>query len=392
MRWTPSAPKVPARAPRPTIEPDLLAVSLAGRQSAHIGRPDVEAGPPRPVFVLGPLRSGTSLLTLSLSQHPNLVHILETNWFEQFGMGLAQSFSAGLRFRNRSILDVAGIEIEDFFAHFGVSINQLLLESATAGLLVPGAPRTNGHADLDEAPVYRPQRWIDGTTSNAFCVFVLLRLFPNARFIHVVRDLHDVVDTLTTSETRGTYKSHYLRMPEDRAYRHWIETTRACFEAEKAFGSNVVMRIRRDDLIAAPEATLRRCFDFIAEPFSPLSLRPFSSVKTVETPRTDVGDSALTHMIIRNLRAEAEELHAELSAETPSLIDASSGIVHSVYEEDLGRIAAMEIDFSTRAQRSRSAIPTSIPGFNRTPRAQRKRPKPRAWQPMSFLRGIIERD
>src|SRR5690242_6946796 len=101
MRWGSSAPTPAPRPPKPTLDPDFLAVSIAGRQRQHgPHHQDIQTGPPRPVFVLGPLRSGASLLTLSLSQHPNLYHVLETNWFEEFGMGLQQSFSAGLRFRN----------------------------------------------------------------------------------------------------------------------------------------------------------------------------------------------------------------------------------------------------------------------------------------------------
>src|SRR4028119_1367870 len=113
MRFGPSAPKLPLLPQRQTIDPDLVAVSLAGRRSSP-GSDDAETTTPRPIFVLGTLRSGASLLTLSLSQHPNIFPVLETNWFERFGMGLQQSYSDGLRYRNRSLLDVAGIEIEDF--------------------------------------------------------------------------------------------------------------------------------------------------------------------------------------------------------------------------------------------------------------------------------------
>src|SRR4051812_22415598 len=48
---------------------------------------------PRPIFVIGSLRSGASILWSSLGQHPNIAPILDTAWVERFAIGLEQAYA-----------------------------------------------------------------------------------------------------------------------------------------------------------------------------------------------------------------------------------------------------------------------------------------------------------
>ena len=100
--------------------------------------------------------------------------------------------------------------------------------------------KVHDRAHLQRAP-YRPGRWLDGTPRNCFAVFVLTRLFPAARFIHIVRDVNEVVTALSSDDTRRHYRSRYLGLTPKEAYQHWLDATRACLDAELAFGSSVVM-------------------------------------------------------------------------------------------------------------------------------------------------------
>lgn len=370
------------RSPHPADDsavPNLLFASPAHDRS---DAGSTEQRTPRPVFVLGPLRSGVSLLELSLGQHPNLLPVVETNWFERFGIGLQQAFGDGLHNRNRSQLDVDGIEIEDFFIYFGQAIDRLMLRSIPVG--------DNQASDDPATPSYRPDRWIDASPRNAFAVFVLTRLFPEARFIHVVRDVNEVVYALSSDDTRRLYRSRFLGLGQEAAYRHWLDTTCACLDAERAFGSAVVTRIRRDDLVAAPEQTLRRCLDFLGEPFSPACLRPFSSIAPKTTLRMTGLDSAGNKPSPRKIRDEAEALNYLIRAETPSI--AASPAVDPdalAYPPDSMRIVAMEAAFSARCARGKSAVPSSLPGFG--PRRGRAG-KLAERLPTDLIRGMITRE
>jgi len=57
-----------------------------------------------PIFVVGAPRSGTSILTWCLGQHPNLLCLEESNWMAPFAVDLAVAFRRGSERGERSIL------------------------------------------------------------------------------------------------------------------------------------------------------------------------------------------------------------------------------------------------------------------------------------------------
>lgn len=235
----------------------------------------------RPIFVIGSLRSGASLLTWSLGQHPNIVPLVDSRWLGHFSLNLHESYALGVQHRAQSQLDLMGIEIEDFCEYFGQAVFNLFLEPRNwrgvegdvgdikdeAGLAKPAPP-------VPISPV-RPTRWVDGSPDHCFNVFGLLRLFPQARFFHVLRDADEVVGALTDPVKKQIYRSHFRQMTEEAAYEHWLKSVDASVAAERAFGSDTVLRVRRDELVQAPERILKLCLSFLGEPFSPACLRPF---------------------------------------------------------------------------------------------------------------------
>ena len=236
----------------------------------------------RPIFVLGSLRSGASLLTWSLGQHPNILPLLETNWLGHFAVALQQAYALGVQRRHISQFEAMGLDPEDFFAYHGDAIDRLFLGSggaangALAAVDRPAGRDGNGLAHRSAPAHAVPRRWVDGSIDNCFNLVGLRRLFPGARFIHVLRDARSEVAVLTDEGGKAIYRSHHVQLTEEAAYEHWLTTVRACVAAERAFGSSVVLRLRREDLIADPEAALRRCLAFVGEPFSSACLRPFS--------------------------------------------------------------------------------------------------------------------
>jgi hypothetical protein len=224
---------------------DLAPPDVAGRCAA------------RPIFVIGAPRSGASLLTWALGQHPNIRPVQNMGWLDSFAAGLYRSFALAIQPRATSQLDAMEIELDAFCAHFGEAANRLVLASE------------------DRAAVGGPQRWVDGTPGSCFSAFALTRLFPEARFIHVLRDAGEVVASLTNPDGKRLYRSHHVEVSEDEAYEQWLAAVRAGVEAERAFGGEKVLRVRRDDLFATPETTLRRCLAFVREPYHAACLRPF---------------------------------------------------------------------------------------------------------------------
>src|SRR6266566_2067385 len=124
----------------------------------------------KPIFVVGSPRSGTSILTWCLGQHPNMLVIPESAWMGDFAIDLAIRYEIGTARGNRSVLSAMDIEREEFFARFGQSINDLILnhrkdlERKRSGYAARAVPNAVREASMTVQPgVNRKARWVDGT-------------------------------------------------------------------------------------------------------------------------------------------------------------------------------------------------------------------------------------
>src|SRR5690606_12687042 len=132
------------------------------------------AAAPRPVFILGTPYSGNSIVSWALAQHPNFSHVLETGWLVNLATELHRVYQGAVAEPATSQLVALSISASEFVSRFGDAADRVLLPRS------PSAPQT-------------PQRWVDCTPAHAHQVPVLLELFPEAKFIHVLYDVSSVV-------------------------------------------------------------------------------------------------------------------------------------------------------------------------------------------------------
>lgn len=216
----------------------------------------------KPVFVVGSPRSGTSILTWCLGQHPNMLPVPESNWIGQFAINVAISYEIGSARGDRSLLSGMDIGREEFFANFGRSVNHLVLSH---------------RKDLDRKrkmthPSAEPKtRWVDQTPEYSLHICGLRKLFPEARFVHILRDVTSVVRSMLNFHRLSGIQ---LVASEQEAYDYWLRTVRSCVDAEQAYGPCVVHRIRYSDLINSPESVMRSLFQFLGEPYATACLNP----------------------------------------------------------------------------------------------------------------------
>jgi hypothetical protein len=116
-------------------------------------------------------------------------------------------------------------------------------------------------------------RWVDGTPEYSFYICGLRKLFPEALFIHIFRDVTSVVRSMLHFHQPGGAS---LVANEQEAYNYWLGAVNNCVLAERAFGPQVVFRLRYSDLTDNPESVLRSVFDFLDEPYAPECLTPLA--------------------------------------------------------------------------------------------------------------------
>ncbi len=103
--------------------------------------------------------------------------------------------------------------------------------------------------------------WVDHTPHNREHTVYLSQMFPEARFVHIVRDGRAISASFKTLPWRnhGVVKS----------CRYWVEKVGQGLAAESYLGPEKCVRIRYEDLIMNPEATLKDLAPFLELTFEP---------------------------------------------------------------------------------------------------------------------------
>jgi glycosyltransferase involved in cell wall biosynthesis len=220
---------------------------------------------PAPVFVIGPDRSGASALGAALGQHPAIALSLHGGWLAPLAERLAALRDDALA-QDPATFGIQPPPAEALAAAFG---------PAAAQLAAGGA-----------------RHWVDSSWQLADRVQALATLFPTAKFITMVRDVHTAVRALTdpplgsAGATGGTQVPARLRarMGEPEAVDRWVRAVQAALDAERRLGAERVLTIGYDDFVADPEATVHRCLHFLGEEFRTECLRPLRELRALVEP------------------------------------------------------------------------------------------------------------
>ena len=194
-----------------------------------------------PIVIGGSQRSGTTLLRVMLDSHPHIACGPET------------SLLAG------------GFLPDKLARRFDTTLEHVAELHGAA----------NDHAQFvelflsDYATRRGKQRWAEKTPQNIRHIGWILARFPKAKIIHVLRDGRDTVCSIRIHPrfrvVDGEKVPTGIRRPLESCIQSWLRDTAAGIQWR---GSPQYMEVRYEDLVAAPENTLRKLCTFLGEPWA----------------------------------------------------------------------------------------------------------------------------
>lgn len=225
----------------------------------------------KPCFITGVPRSGTTLLQLILATHPGLFSLPETHLFTYVFRRLPKTaetrLDAAMAKRILTLLaEKPGIEVregrEAFLAH---AASGPRLPEALDALIRIIADERGGQAEA----------WIEKTPRHLFHSATLEALFPQARFIHIVRD-----PRCTASSIAHRYDDTPARGGISERTAHILRSA-AVWKAAMAHSAGLDpdrwLTLRYEDLVNAQAPTLERVCAHLGIAPSELSLDQFAA-------------------------------------------------------------------------------------------------------------------
>ena len=215
-----------------------------------------------PIFIVGPPRSGTSLLSAIIGSHSRIACGPETDLFRALPQCEAKALSCGENWQEAAIERLEKIRYPDgksIADHFGLTVSQLNSflsdQDASATSIYSAIPAAFASAQ-------GKARWAEKTPRHLFYVEEIRRLFPNAKFIRIIRDPRDSIPSviknigLSTSLVGEFYRWASVYAKSDPFFR-------------KDAGS---ITVRYEDLVENTAEEISSICEFLGEDFEPSML------------------------------------------------------------------------------------------------------------------------
>jgi hypothetical protein len=234
-----------------------------------------------PIFIVGAPRSGTTLLQYMLRSHPDIYFPTGESHFiiplyrniENFGdLKKPENIRCVLKAMYKLSANFLDNDLHGIKFNIAQLTNELLAEEQDSiSKIISTLFQKNANAQ-------GKSRWGDKTPYYVLHMDKLLKMFPSAQFIHIIRDGRDC--TLSMFERKndfGVYNTFF-------AAKYWeiyVERGRCI---GKELGDEIYHEIHYEDLLNTPEKILKEICTFLNEPYNDKILHYKRSEEAGKTP------------------------------------------------------------------------------------------------------------
>ena len=206
------------------------------------------------LFIVGVPRSGTTLLRVMLDSHPNLAVGPECPWIGgSYGklVSFKDLYHSLVEDRRGPLQNFEGVSEEHILCALGNAIASILQAYAIAR---------------------GKKRWLEKTPNHIADIPYIVKLFPQSKYIHIIRDGRDVACSSFRERAtwgRNMWNGQERIIPNTRlnALQRWCRWI-SQFEKWKQLYNLDICQIYYEDLVRTPCPTLKKVLQFIQEPWS----------------------------------------------------------------------------------------------------------------------------
>lgn len=235
----------------------------------------------RPIFILGCARSGTSLLQLMLRSHPRVAVPAETRFVVPAYTARCEFGDLAVMENRRALGDWITRDRSTKFRALGLDASEITDEIAAGPPTLGSAVGTVFGA---YARRFGKPRWGDRRPSYVRYAGPLLRMFPDAQFVHLVRDGRDCVASLLETPWYDQDVHHAVSV--------WREAVDRGSRLGARLGPDGYYEMQYERLVTDPADELARLCAFLGEDFDPAMTQPDGPAERTVVTTTRVGSWA----------------------------------------------------------------------------------------------------